>query len=117
MVRIKTAVSSRKRKHRVLKKAKGQFLQRHKRYAQAKRSLIHGMVYAYRDRKVRKREFRQLWIVRIKAACEAAGIKYSRFIKGLHDANVTIDRKMLAEIAVHSPQTFDRLVKIVQTKA
>ncbi len=100
MVRIKHAVSTRRRKKRLLKRAKGQFAQRSRRYQQAKRSLIKGMVYATRDRKVRKREIRNLWIIRINAACRENGIPYSRFIKGLINAKVVINRKMLAEVAV-----------------
>jgi len=114
MVRIKSAVSSRRRKKRVLKKAKGQFAQRSKRYQQAKRSIIKGMAYAYRDRKVKKREFKRLWIIRINAACRDAGISYSRFIKGLIDASVEIDRKMLADLAVSAPDAFKELVKVAQ---
>ena len=114
MPRIKHAVSTHRRKKRLLKKAKGQFLQRSKRYQQAKRSLMKGMVYAYRDRKVKKREFKALWIIRINAACRQAGISYSRFIKGLTKAKVAINRKLLAEIAVNSPEAFAELVKVAQ---
>jgi len=115
MVRIKHAVKTRRRKHRLLKKAKGQFMQRSKRYQQAKRSLIKGMVFSYRDRKVKKREIRNLWVIRINAACRAAGIAYSRFISGLNKAQVKIDRKILAELAVKSPNAFNELVKLAQS--
>lgn len=111
MVRIKHSVSTHKRKKRVLKKAKGQFGQRSRRYQQARRSLARGMVYAYRDRKVKKREIKNLWIIRINAACRESGMMYSRFIKGLALANIRINRKMLADLAVNSPQVFDRLVQ------
>ncbi len=114
MVRIKHAVSSKKRKKRVLKKTKGQFGHKNRRFRQAKRSLIKGMVYAYRDRKVKKREFRNLWIIRINAACRETGLSYSRFIKGLNNANITINRKMLAELAVSEPEAFQKLVKVAQ---
>jgi len=110
MVRVRHSVSTRRRKRRILKKTKGQFGQRHSRYRQAKRSLIKGMVYAYRDRKVNKRQYRSLWIIRINAACRELGIPYSRFIKGLTDANVFINRKMLAHLAVTAPETFQELV-------
>ena len=111
MVRIKHSVSTHKRKKRVLKKAKGQFGQKSRRYQQARRSLAKGMAYAYRDRKVKKREIKNLWIIRINAACRESGIMYSRFIKGLSAANIQINRKMLADLAVKSPTVFDRLVQ------
>lgn len=112
MVRISSSVSSHRRKKRVLKDAKGQFGQRSRRYKQAKISVVKGLTYQYRDRKVRKREFRSLWIVRINAACREIGISYSRFINGLIKAKVELDRKMLAEIAVTSPGVFKELVKL-----
>ncbi len=114
MVRIKHSVSTHRRKKRLLKKAKGQFGQRSRRYQQARRSLMKSMTYAYRDRKVRKREFRRLWTVRINAICRESGISYSRFIKGLTDAKVAINRKLLAELAVNSPLAFKKLVKVAQ---
>ena len=117
MVRVKHAAYSRKRKKRVLKLTKGHYAQRHSRFAQAKRSLIKALTYAYRDRKVRKRDFRKLWIVRINAACRESGISYSRFIKGLSVANVAINRKMLADMALNAPETFRELVKISQNTA
>lgn len=114
MVRIKHAVSTHKRKKRVLKKTKGQFAQKSRRYQQARRSLARGMVYSYRDRKVKKREIKNIWIIRINAACRESGIMYSRFIKGLSAAKIDINRKMLADLAVNSPEAFDRLVKIAK---
>ncbi len=114
MARIKTSVASHKRKKRVLKKAKGQFGHRSKHISQAERSLLKGMAYSYRDRKVKKRSYRSLWIVRIKAACEEAGIAYSRFIKGLAEAQVTVNRKMLADLAVNSPAAFQKLVSLAK---
>ncbi|MCA9393522.1 MAG: 50S ribosomal protein L20 [Candidatus Omnitrophica bacterium] len=114
MVRIKTSVASHRRKKRVLKKAKGQFGQRSRNYIQAKRSVIKGLIYQYRDRKAKKREFRALWIIRINAACHEAGIKYSRFIKGLKDANIELNRKVMAELAVTAPDVFKELVNIAQ---
>ena len=114
MARIKHAVSTHRRKKRLLKKAKGQFLQRSKRYQQARRSLMKGMVYAYRDRKVKKRDFKHLWIIRINAACREAGITYSRFIKGLTKAKVEINRKILADLAVSSPEAFKELIKVAK---
>ena len=114
MVRVRTSVASHKRKKRVLKEAKGQYAQRHKRYRQAKRSLIKSKRYAYRDRKVRARKFRALWIVRINAACRESGISYSRLIKGLNDAKIEINRKMLAELAVNSPDAFQKMVDLAK---
>ena len=114
MARVGHAVATRRRKKRVLKQTKGQFGHRSKRFRQAKRSLMKGLVYAYRDRKVRKREFRSLWIIRINAACREAGITYSRFIKGLNQAKIAIDRKLIADLAVHSPEAFRKLVDIAK---
>ncbi len=114
MVRVRTAVPSRKRKKRVLKAAKGQFGHRSKHFSQAKRSIIKGMAYSYRDHKVKKREFRGLWIVRINAACQENGITYSRFINGLSVAHVDINRKILADLAVTSPEAFKELVSVAQ---
>lgn len=118
MTKVKTAVASRKRKKRVLKQAKGQFGQRSKRYQQAKRSIKRSMAYSYRDRRVKKREIRNLWVVRINAACRENDISYSRFMNGLKAANISLDRKMLAELAVENPEVFQKLVHIAQeTKA
>jgi len=111
MVRVRSTITAHKRKKRVLKKAKGQFGHKSKRYRQAKRSVIKGMTYAYRDRKVRKREFKRLWIIRINAACQEAGITYSRFMNGLRRANIAIDRKLISELAISSPAAFKKLVK------
>lgn len=112
MVRVRSAVTAQKRKKRVLKKAKGQFGHRSTRYRQAKRSVIKGLTYAFRDRKVKKREFKRLWIIRINAACQEVGVTYSRFINGLKKANIDIDRKVLSELAISSPAAFKKLVKL-----
>lgn len=114
MVRVRHVVATKRRKKRVLKKAKGQFGQRSKRYQQAKRSVTRAMVYSYRDRRVKKREIKNIWVIRINAACREAGISYNRFIQGLAQASIDINRKMLAEIAVSSPGTFNKLVKVAQ---
>lgn len=114
MVRIKHSVATHKRKKRLLKKARGQFGDRSKRYQQARRSLKRGMVYTYRDRKVKKREIKNVWIIRINAACRENGISYSRFIKALNDAKIEINRKILADLAVNAPETFDNLVKMAK---
>ena len=114
MARVKHAVSSKRRKKRVLKQAKGQFAQRSKRYQQALRSVRRSMVYAYRDRRVKKREFKSLWIIRIKAACQESGMMYSRFMNGLKNANIAINRKVLADLAVSSPESFRKLVQVAK---
>ncbi len=114
MVRVKSSVVAKRRKKAVLKQTKGQFGHRSRRYIQAKRSLMKGMVFQYRDRKAKKREFRYLWTIRINAACRAQGITYSRFIKGLKDANIILDRKVLADFAVNSPEVFQKLVKVAK---
>jgi large subunit ribosomal protein L20 len=114
MVRVRSVLSAKRRKKRVLKRTKGQFGQKHSRYQQAKRSLLKGMVYSYRDRKVRKRDFRALWIVRISAACQEAGTTYSRFMSGLKRAKVTLDRKVLSELAVSSPSAFKKLITLAK---
>jgi large subunit ribosomal protein L20 len=110
MVRIKTNVYSHKRKKRVLKEARGQFGNRSKRYKEAAKSLTASKQYAYYDRKKKKNEYRSLWIIRINAACKESGIAYSRFIKGLKASNIELDRKVLADLAVTAPDTFDQLV-------
>ena len=114
MARVKHSVSTHKRKKRVLKMAKGQFADRSKQYQQARRSLMHSLAYAYRDRKVNRRNLRSLWIVRINAACRNAGITYSRFMQGLRKAKIVLDRKMLSELAIHDPAAFARLVEIAK---
>jgi large subunit ribosomal protein L20 len=115
MVRIKTNVYSHKRKKRVLKEAKGQFGDRSKRYKEAIKSLIGSRQYAYFDRKKKKSEFRSLWIIRLNAACRESGITYSRFINGLKAAQITLDRKVLADLAVTEPEVFAQIIE--QAKA
>src|ERR1039457_6070743 len=111
MVRIKSSVYAHKRKKRVLKEAKGQFGDRSKRYKEAIKSLIGSRQYAYFDRKKKKSEYRSLWIIRLNAACRESGITYSRFVSGLKAANITIDRKVLADLAVTQPEVFARIVE------
>jgi large subunit ribosomal protein L20 len=111
MVRIKTNVYSHRRKKRVLKEAKGQFGDRSKRYKEAIKSLIGSRQYAYFDRKKKKGEYRSVWIIRLNAACRESGITYSRFISGLKAANITIDRKVLADLAVTQPEVFAQIVE------
>ena len=114
MARVKHSVSTHKRKKRVLKMAKGQFGDRSKQYQQARRSLMHSLAYAYRDRRMKRRTLRSLWIVRINAACRNAGITYSRFMQGLRKGKIDLDRKMLSELAINDPASFARLVEIAK---
>jgi large subunit ribosomal protein L20 len=114
MAKIKHSVATRKRKKRLLKKAKGYWGDRSKQYRQARRALMHALVYAYRDRRLKKRDFRRLWITRINAACRAAGITYSKFISGLKKAKVSLDRKILADLAVKDAIAFKKLIEITK---
>jgi len=114
MVRIKATIARRKGRKRVFRATKGQFGKRKKNYRQAIRSLVKGMAYAFRDRKVKKREFRSLWIVRLNAACREEGISYSRFMNGLKKADVEINRKVLAELAVTDEEGFRKLVEVAK---
>ena len=114
MARIKHSVSTRARKKRVLKSAKGYYGDRSRRYRLAKETVARALRFATRDRKVRKREFRSLWIVRINAACREVGLSYSRLMNGLKKANVAIDRKMIAEMAVNDTAAFKKLAEIAR---
>jgi large subunit ribosomal protein L20 len=114
MTKIKHSVATRRRKKRVLKSAKGYFGDRSKQFQQARRALMHALVYAHRDRKLKKRDFRRLWNVRINAACRAAGTTYSRFMAGLKKAKIVLDRKILADLAVREPGVFKKLVEITK---
>jgi large subunit ribosomal protein L20 len=113
-MRVTNAPASRKRRGRMIRAAKGFRMRRSKLYRYASDAIDHGMVYAYRDRKVKKRTFRALWQVRINAAVRAAGMTYSRFIEGLKAAQVTLDRKVLADVAATDAPTFAELVKVAQ---
>src|SRR5881227_479240 len=104
----KTVLRGRKRMRKL---TKGFRLSRHNLVRQSLVTLIRGRVYAFRDRRVRKRQFRRLWIIRINAACRMRGLRYSEFISGLQRARVMLDRKVLADIAVHDPDSFTRLVE------
>lgn len=111
MARVKRSVSARARHRKVLKQAKGYYGARRKVYRVAKQAVIKAGQYAYRDRRQRKREFRSLWITRINAAARANGISYSRLINGLRLAEIEVDRKVLADIAVHDPEGFSALTQ------
>ena len=115
MPKVKHAVATRKHKKRVMKAAEGQWGGRSRFYKRAKESVAKGMMYSYRDRKARKRDFRSLWIVRINAACRLHGISYSRFMQGMKKAKIAIDRKMLAELAVSDSKVFGKLVEMVKS--
>jgi len=116
MAKIKHSVATRRRKKRTLKEAKGYWGDRSKQYQQARRALMHAEVYAYRDRKNRKREFRALWITRMNALCRELGTTYSKFINGLKKAKIGLDRKILADLAVNDRKTFEKLVELVKSK-
>ncbi|MBP3223533.1 MAG: 50S ribosomal protein L20 [Actinomycetaceae bacterium] len=114
MARVKRAVNAKKKRRTVLERAEGYRGQRSRLYRKAKEQVTHSFVYNYRDRKVRKSEFRKLWIARINAACRAEGITYNRFIQGLKLAEVDIDRRMLAELAVNDSDAFKAIVDIAK---
>ena len=114
MPRVKRGVMTRKRHARVIKDAKGYWGARSSQYKQAHEAVMHAGQYAYRDRRVRKREFRKLWIARINAACRNEGLTYSRFIQGLDKAGITVDRKVMAELAVNNAAAFSALVQQAQ---
>ncbi|MEI6354238.1 MAG: 50S ribosomal protein L20 [Methylococcus sp.] len=114
MPRVKRGVTARARHKKVLKQAKGYYGARSRIYRVAKQAVIKAGQYAYRDRRQRKRQFRALWIVRINAAARECGLSYSRFIAGLNKASVSIDRKVLADIAVHDKDAFRELARIAQ---
>ncbi len=113
MPRAKNNVAARKRRKKVLKAAKGYRLGKGRLYKTAKDQVEKGWQYAYRDRRAKKRTFRSLWITRINAACRLNGISYSVFMNKLKQANVALDRKVLADMAVHNPEGFAELVKQV----
>ena len=112
MPRVKGGTIHRARRAKVMKAAKGYFGSKHRLYRTAKEQVMHSLKYAYRDRRQKKRDFRKLWITRINAACRLNNISYSKFINGLSKAGVSVNRKMLSEIAIDNPQAFTEFVKI-----
>jgi large subunit ribosomal protein L20 len=114
MARATNSPASRKRRKKVLKYAKGYFGSKSKLFRYAKEAVQHAWQYAYRDRKKKKGDFRSLWIVRLSAACRNAGISYSRFIEGLKAANISLDRKVMSDLAIHDEVAFNALVKQAQ---
>ena len=115
MPRVKRGVTARKRHKKVLKITKGQYGTRHRLYRRAQEAMMKSLWYAHRDRRDRKRDFRRLWITRINAAARQNGLTYSRFIYGLQQAGVEVDRKMLADLAVHDAAAFSQLVEVART--
>ena len=114
MARVKRAVNAQKKRRETLERASGYRGQRSRLYRKAKEQVTHSLVYAYRDRRARKGDFRRLWIQRINAAARANGMTYNRFIQGLKAAGVEVDRRMLAELAVNEPAAFASLVATSQ---
>src|ERR671938_659287 len=106
MPRVKRSVHARKKRRKVLEQAKGYWGLKHSTYRHAKEQVEHSLAYAYRDRKARKREFRRLWIVRINAAARQNGLSYNEFVSGCKKAEIVLDRKVLADLAVSDPDAF-----------
>jgi large subunit ribosomal protein L20 len=114
MARVKRAVHSRKHRRAVLEQAQGYFGNKSRSYRAAHEQVMHSLQYAYRDRRARKGDFRQLWIQRINAAARANGMSYSRFIAGLREAGVEVDRKILADLAVTDSGAFSALIDVAR---
>lgn len=114
MARVKRSVNAHKKRREVLDRAAGYRGQRSRSYRKAKEQLLHSGVYSYRDRRAKKGDFRKLWIQRINAAARAEGMTYNRFISGLKNAGIEVDRKMLAEMAVNDAPAFAALVKVAK---
>lgn len=114
MARVKVGKTTKARHKKVLKQAKGYFGSKHRLYKTAKEQVMHSLDYAYRDRRQKRREFRKLWITRINAACRLHDMSYSKFINGLTKAEITVNRKMLSEIAINNPQGFKNFVDIAK---
>ena len=110
MARVKRGVTAHARHKKVLAQTKGHYGANNRLYKRAHESMMRSLAYAYRDRRVRKRDFRSLWITRITAAVTARGLRYSQFIYGLKLAGIELNRKMLSEIAIHDPEVFDEIV-------
>ncbi|HEY3261383.1 MAG TPA: 50S ribosomal protein L20 [Pseudonocardiaceae bacterium] len=114
MARVKRAVNAHKKRRSTLEQASGYRGQRSRLYRKAKEQLLHSLNYAYRDRRARKGDFRQLWITRINAAARQNGMTYNRFVQGLKAAGMEVDRKILAELAVSDPTAFAGLVELAR---
>ena len=109
MARIKRAVVTRKRRKRILKLAKGYWGSKSKHFKMANQAVMKSLTYAYVGRRLKKRDYRRLWIMRINAACKANGMNYSRFMHGLKLSGINLNRKMLSEMAIHEPEAFTQL--------
>jgi large subunit ribosomal protein L20 len=114
MPRTKHGVPSKSRKKKILKRAKGYFGSRHRLYRTAREAVNRALMYAYRDRRARKRDFRKLWVTRINAAARLNGMSYSRLIDGLKKSNIEINRKVLAELAINDAEGFTKLAEIAK---
>ncbi|MCX6015903.1 MAG: 50S ribosomal protein L20 [Chloroflexi bacterium] len=117
MARVKRGMMAHKRHKKLLNQAKGFQGSRSRRYAVAKQSVMKALSYAFRDRRARKRDFRRLWIIRINAAARMCGVSYSRLINALQNAGIVIDRKMLADLAVHDMAAFRQIAERALTPA
>ncbi|MGB3442207.1 MAG: 50S ribosomal protein L20 [Actinophytocola sp.] len=117
MARVKRAVNAHKKRRTTLELASGYRGQRSRLYRKAKEQMLHSLNYAYRDRRARKGDFRQLWITRINAAARQNGLTYNRFIQGLKNAGIEVDRKILAELAVNDAGAFAALVEVARANA
>ena len=111
MPRVKRAVHAQKKRRKVLEQASGYWGRKNSHYRYAKEQVEHSLVYAYRDRKNKKRVFRRLWITRINAAARAHGLSYNQFVNGCGKAGIELDRKVLADLAVHDPAAFGKVVQ------
>ena len=114
MPRVKRGVAARKKRKKVLDQAKGYYSSRGKHFKAAHEQVMHSGNYAYRDRRARKGDFRRLWIIRINAAARDNGLSYSRFISGLREAEIEVDRKVLADLAVNDPGAFKQLAEVAK---
>ena len=114
MARVKGAMMTRKRRNKILKMAKGYWGSKSKHFKMANQAVMKSLTYAYTGRRLKKRDFRQLWITRINAACKLNGMNYSTFMNGLKKANVNVNRKMLADIAVKDQNAFAEIVKVAK---
>lgn len=113
-MRVRTGTVRRKKHKKILKLAKGYYSGRRKHFRKAKEQVEHALVYAYRDRRQKKRDFRKLWIIRINAAARLHDMNYSTFINGLNLANITLDRKILSDMAMNAPEDFTNIVLLVK---
>ena len=116
MARVKRAMMTRKRRNKILKMAKGYWGSKSKHYKMANQAMMKSLTYVYTGRRLKKRDFRRLWITRISAACKANGMNYSTFMHGLKLADIQIDRKMLSELAVNDKAAFAQLIELAKGK-